>query len=305
MTRYLSLVSGNHLNPETYENFISELFAGTSIEVDIIETKQLEKMNCQLINAVGNASEFPPRIVILKRGESHRAFVGKGITYDTGGLSLKPTSNMDTMYYDMSGSATLVGAAYAMKDTQQAFKFILPIVENALGSKSYRPGDIYENMFGKTVEIGNTDAEGRLILADAAAVAIKKYQAKEIICIGTLTGAATVALGNEYSALLTEDEDLKNEIIKACEISGENAYPLPFTKAYEKKLVSKRADFNNISQKGEAGTITAWKFIQVMLPEGTKYVGWDIAASSGRKILASAGLLNNAIVVRSVLNLIK
>jgi len=259
----------------------------------------LKEKNLNLICAVGQAGEHLPKIIVLKKGKNPKlALVGKGIMYDTGGLSLKPTDNMMEMYYDMTGSAVVVGTFFGMIEKDIECYGVLALAENSIDSKSYRPGDIFSTAIGKTVEIGNTDAEGRLILADACYYIAKEKNVEEIICLATLTGAAQVALGSEYAALLTSHD--KSRLEESWTKTGDKIHGLPFDDSYIKYLKSSRADLNNISSKG-AGTITAWKFIETLIPKSVKFYGIDLAASLEKKDLKRSEIISNCLCVRSLI----
>lgn len=304
LCRYLSYLPANVLNPDTYEEFIVKLFQGTDVKVRVLRVDQLKELGMNLVLAVGNASQFAARVIILQKGENPKiAFVGKGVTFDTGGLSLKNTQNMEGMSYDMAGSAAVVTALFAYNGDVPVYG-VLPIVENSLGSKSYRPSDIFHTRSGKTVEVGNTDAEGRLILADAAHFAAEALGCKTIICVGTLTGAVKMALGCEYAALLSRDIPLIQALLAAWKQVGEKLHALPFDKEYEELACGKRADIRNVGN-GEAGTIFGWLFIKMLCPEGTRFAGIDIAFSSHKKNLSESDPLCNGLCVRAIIQFLE
>jgi leucyl aminopeptidase len=308
ITRYLSAIAAEDLNPETYEVFVRDLFKSSKVKIDVLDVKALQNLGLNLILAVGNASQTPPRILALKLGKTpKRALIGKGITYDTGGLSLKDTNNMITMYGDMTGSATVMSVMHYLRNRDDLSLYVLmPLAENSIGSRAYRPGDILKTVSGKTVEITNTDAEGRLILADAVAYASTELKCTEIITIATLTGAVSVCFGDEYAGLMSQDSKLANKLLISWGKTGEKLYELPFGSEYDSKLEdSKRADITN-SQKG-AGTILGGKFIEYLIPKknDVSYGHIDIAGSYCRKSLSRYSDLANGLSVRAMVNYIE
>jgi leucyl aminopeptidase len=248
----------------------------SKIKTTIFDKKKLEQEGFGLILAVSRASSLDPYLIqVSYKGapgsKEHIVLVGKGVTYDTGGLSLKPTDNMLTMKCDMSGAATVLGAvqtaaALGLKVNVTA---LVPTAENAIGSKSYKLGDVYKSYSGKTVEINNTDAEGRLILADALSYAAKNLKPTCMIDIASLTGAAVIALGEELSALFANDESLSKDLLAASEKTGELIWRLPLHPGYKESLKSEIADLINTSGR-DAGAMKAALFLQ----EFTSTVPW-------------------------------
>ncbi len=231
--------------------------------------KELEKMKMGLLLAVNKGSKVPPRLVVLKyRGnpgsKKSIACVGKGITFDSGGMNLKPSGHMETMRMDMAGAAAVL---YTLKTAAELglkknIYGVMPLTENMLSNDSYRPGDVFRSYNGKTVEVGNTDAEGRLILADALAFTEDKLKPDCIIDMATLTGACIVAFGETVAGLLSNSDDLAETISEAAEVTGEKVWRLPLFKDYEEPLKSDFADISNIPSKKEAGTIAAATFLK-------------------------------------------
>ena len=191
------------------------------------------------------------------------AFVGKGVCFDTGGISLKPAKFMEDMTYDMAGSAVVVGLmkTLALRKAKINAVGVVGLVENMPGGNAQRPGDIVKSYSGKTIEILNTDAEGRLVLADALSYT-EKYKPKFIVDLATLTGAIIVSLGSEYAGLFSNDDKLSSELIKAGEKVGEKVWRMPLHKNYDKLINSKNADMQNINYIGGAGSTTAAQFLQ-------------------------------------------
>lgn len=278
--RHLTNIPGSDLSPEKYSNFIQETFANSSsLKVDVIDTEQLEKMGCGLILGVGKAALEGPRIVHLSyrpaaeaMNKTHPwkkplALVGKGITFDTGGLDMKPSIGMRRMKKDMGGSASVAGLAMWAEQAQysQPLDMYLAIAENVVDAASYRPGDILRGMNGKTVEIHNTDAEGRLALADALCIAEKGWKDAKtpaaIINLATLTGAARVALGPEIGALYSTHKSLEDMIHHSALEIGDLLWPMPLYSDYRILLQSSVADFSNAAATPFAGSITAAIFL--------------------------------------------
>lgn len=250
------------------ERILSEVKKFPSkIEVKVFDKKRIEKEKMGLLLAVNRAScKDPCLLQIDYRGPSktkeHIVFVGKGITYDTGGLSLKTTEGMKTMKSDMAGGAAILGAirTAASLDLGVHVTGLIPLAENCIGSNSYKLGDVYSSFSGLKVEITNTDAEGRLVLADAIGYAAQNLQPTCIVDVATLTGAAIIALGEDFSAFFSKEESLKVRFLDASEKSGELLWPMPLYAPYHKKLKSDIADLVNSGGR-EGGAITAALFL--------------------------------------------
>ena len=250
----------------------------------VLNETQMEKLGMNAILAVAKGSEQPPRLILLeykggKKNEDPIVLVGKGVTFDTGGISIKPALDMDHMKYDMSGAASVLGTIAAAAELQLPLNVvgIVPAVENMPDGKATRPGDIVTTMSGQTVEILNTDAEGRLILCDALTYA-ERYKPDVVIDIATLTGAVVVALGSHAHGLLSNHNPLTNDLLNAGRYSCDRAWELPLWDDYQDQLDSPFADMSNIGGK-EAGTITASCF----LSRFTKKMQWahlDVAGTA-------------------------
>jgi leucyl aminopeptidase len=246
---------------------------------------ECEKKGLHLFCAVGAGSEesCASKLITVEYdgnpgSKSRTCFVGKGVTYDTGGLTLKLTSGMMTMRGDMCGAGAVLALLKAVVALRPSVNivFVIPTTENVVAAKSFKPGDVYRGFSGKTVEITNTDAEGRLILADAVAYAEKTFSPSCIVDIATLTGAAIITFGYEYAAVVSEDESLVEKAIRAGLSSGEYTWQLPYNEDYKAYLKSSVADMSNAGPRG-AGTITAGVFIQNHIKE-TKFLHIDMAA---------------------------
>lgn len=262
---------------------------GTSVREIIGE--DLLRQNFPLIHAVGRASDVAPRLIDFTWGDTRApkvTLVGKGVVFDTGGLNLKPDNSMLLMKKDMGGAAAALTAADILMTmgANIRLRVIIPIVENSVAGSSFRPGDIYTSRKGLSVEIGNTDAEGRLVLADALALADEESP-DLIIDFATLTGAARVALGPDLPPFYTEQEDLAQGIASAGERVNDPVWRLPLWKPYAAMIESKVADLNNAGVGGFAGSITAALFLRRFVRETTPWVhfdiyGWNPAAKPGR-----------------------
>ena len=200
----------------------------------------------------------------VKNNSKPLAFVGKGVTFDTGGYSLKPARFMEDMTYDMAGSATVVGLmkSLALRKAKVNVVGVVGLVENMVSGNAQRPGDIVKSYSGKTIEILNTDAEGRLVLADALTYTEKKYKPKFIVDLATLTGAIIVSLGSEYAGLFSNNDELSKKIIQCWKNVEEKLWRMPLHKNYDKLINSKNADMQNINYVGGAGSTTAAQFLQ-------------------------------------------
>jgi leucyl aminopeptidase len=255
------------------------------VSVKVFKRKDLEKLGCGGIVGVGRGSKYEPRLVILeyKGGASKEkpvALVGKGVTYDTGGHSLKPGQYMRGMKQDLGGAATVLGAFAVLTALGVKRNIIaaLPVVENILSRDAYFPDDVLKMYNGLTVEVDNTDAEGRLILADALAYVEKIYEPQSMVNLATLTGAVFVAIGDDMAALLSNNKQLTAKLQKAAEAVGEPVWELPLHQRYKKKLESKIGNIVNCSSGLRAGTIEGGLFLQHFVTEKTPWCHMDIAS---------------------------
>jgi len=257
----------------------------SSIKTTVLDRKEIEKQKLGLIEAVAKGSHEEPALILVEyqgdpKSKEINAIVGKGVTYDTGGLNLKPTGGMETMRDDMSGGATVLGTIRAAAALKLPVNIIGAVgsTENAIGPKSYKPGDVYKSYSGVMVEITNTDAEGRLVLADTLSYVQKKYAPKRIIDIATLTGGAIIALGEEVSALMANDDTLANELIEAGEHTYERLWRLPLYEEYKDLMKSEVADIKN-SAKRKASPIQGGIFLQRFIDKGS-WAHIDIAGTA-------------------------
>jgi leucyl aminopeptidase len=257
------------------------------LSIDVLDEARMEQEGMGALLSVSAGSEQPAKLIILKytpRDAAEQqgdllAFVGKGVTFDSGGISLKPGENMELMKYDMTGGATVIGAMRAIAQLKPPIPVlgVVPATENLPSGKATKPGDVVRAMSGKTIEIINTDAEGRLILADAIAYA-KKLGATRIIDMATLTGAVSIALGDVNAAILGTDQELIDEVIEAGREVGERFWQLPLDKEYSRQIKSDIADIKNTGGR-KAGTITAAAFLKEFA-EGVSWAHLDIAGTA-------------------------
>ncbi|KSW12573.1 peptidase M17 [Pyrodictium occultum] len=279
LARDLANAPANIMGPDGLEDAARELAKRLGLGIRVLHRGELESLGMGGILAVGSGSDKEPRLIVLEyHGGGRRvAVVGKAVAFDSGGLDLKPSQYMLEMKYDKSGGAAAMGiiAAAARLRLPVELVALIPAVENMPSGRSYKPLDVIKMYNGLTVEVGNTDAEGRLILADALAYAAEKYKPDAMIDLATLTGAAVVALGNHAAALMSNNEDLASGIEKAAWAAGEPAWRLPMWPVYEKQLESKVADTNNIGGRW-AGAITAAKFLEKFV-DGRPWAHLDIA----------------------------
>jgi leucyl aminopeptidase len=247
-------------------------------------------MGYTLLYNVGRGSEFQPRMAVIKytpartRIKEHIVLIGKGMTFDTGGLCIKPGDNMPDMNNDMGGAAAVIGAMHAISTLKLPVRVtaIIPSAHNAVDGAAYHPGAIIRSKSGKTVFIGNTDAEGRLILADAMARAGEEG-ADIIIDVATLTGACAIALGPRLAGLFTDDAQLRDVLLASGEATGDNVWPLPLWREYEAFLKHHLADLNNIasgSARRYGGATHGANFIKAFVPENARWAHLDIAATA-------------------------
>ena len=278
----------NILHPTEMANRAKKMAKDYGLKYEVLDEAKMKKMGMNSLLSVSLGSEQPAKLIILKyepkkstgkKGEL-LALVGKGITFDTGGISIKPAENMGAMKYDMSGGATVLGAMQAIGALQPSVPVlgIVGAVENMPDGKASRPSDVVTAMNGKTVEILNTDAEGRLVLADAVAYA-EKQGATKIVDMATLTGAVIIALGDLNTGIMGNDQDFVNEIIECGKETGENFWQLPVGKEYSKGIKSDIADVKNIGPSRKAGTIMAGVFIQEFIKDA-KWAHLDIAGTA-------------------------
>jgi leucyl aminopeptidase len=282
LTRELVTEPANIIYPESFVERCRDL-AKLGIELDVLDTTQMKKLGMGALLGVAQGSVREPRLLVLrwnggKDGDAPVAFVGKGVTFDTGGISIKPAQGMESMKWDMGGAGAVVGAmkALALRKAKANIVGICGLVENMPGGNAQRPGDVVTTMSGQTVEVINTDAEGRLVLADAVAYVQRTYKPTTIIDLATLTGAILISLGHEFAGLFTPDDELAGELMKAADGSGDKLWRMPLGDAFDRLLDSDIADMKNVGPR-EGGSVTAAQFIKRFIEDGVKWAHLDIA----------------------------
>ena len=295
-TRDLVSEPGNVLHPDEYAKRISSL-KKYGLKINIYDEKKLKKLGMNTLLGVGQGSVRGSYLVTmewngLKDKSNPLAFVGKGVCFDTGGISLKPAKFMEDMTYDMAGSAVVVGLmkTLALRKAKINAVGVVGLVENMPGGKALKPGDILKSYSGKTVEVLNTDAEGRLVLADALTYTEKKFNPKFIIDLATLTGAIIVSLGSEYAGLFSNNDKLSKQLVDVGENVEEKVWRMPLNKNFDKLIDSKNADMQNINYVGGAGSTTAAQFLQRFILNKTPWAHLDIAGMAFSKY---GGALNS------------
>jgi len=287
---------GNILHPDEYAKRINTL-KKFGLKINIYDEKKLKKLGMNALLGVGQGSIRGSYLVTMewngsKNNSKPLAFVGKGVCFDTGGISLKPAKFMEDMTYDMAGSATVVGLMknLALRKAKINAVGVVGLVENMPGGNAQRPGDIVKSYSGKTIEILNTDAEGRLVLADAITFTEKKFKPRLMVDLATLTGAIIVSLGSEYAGLFSNDDKLSNQLIEAGDKVDEKLWRMPLHKNFDKLIDSKNADMQNINYVGGAGSTTAAQFLQRFVLNKTPWAHLDIAGMAFSKY---GGALNS------------
>jgi leucyl aminopeptidase len=287
---------GNILHPDEYAKRINSL-KKFGLKIVIYDEKKLKKLGMNALLGVGQGSIRGSYLVTMewngaKNNSKPLAFVGKGVCFDTGGISLKPAKFMEDMTYDMAGSATVVGLMknLAIRKAKINAVGVVGLVENMPGGNAQRPGDIVKSYSGKTIEILNTDAEGRLVLADALTFTEKKFKPEFMVDLATLTGAIIVSLGSEYAGLFSNNDRLSKQLLNAGEKVEEKLWRMPLHKNFDKLINSKNADMQNINYVGGAGSTTAAQFLQRFILNKTPWAHLDIAGMAFSKY---GGALNS------------
>lgn len=282
-TRNLVAEPANKLYPMSFVEKCREAFAGTGAELIVLDDDQMAALGMGSLLGVGQGSEQPSRILAIKwmggkPDDAPIAFVGKGVTFDTGGISLKPGPGMGDMKWDMGGSGAVVGAmlTLAKRKAKANVVGVVGLVENMPDGKAQRPGDIVTSMSGQTIEVLNTDAEGRLVLADVLTWTQREFSPSRIVDLATLTGAMIISLGKEHGGLFANDDQLAEDLLEAGTQVGDKLWRFPLSPAYDKLINSPIADMQNIGPQG-AGSITAAQFLQRFIENDTPWAHLDIA----------------------------
>jgi leucyl aminopeptidase len=295
LTRDLVSEPPNVLYPESFAARAKKELTPLGIKVQILTDKQMEKMGMGALMSVGKGSARPPRMVIMQYDGAPKsasaaakkpvAFVGKGITFDTGGISLKPGPGMEDMKWDMAGAGVVTGLMKALAGRKAKLNAvgIIALAENMPSDRASRPSDVVTSLSGQTVEILNTDAEGRLVLADALWHVQEKFKPKTVIDLATLTGAIIIALGNEYAGVFSNDEELSARLVETGAELKEKTWHMPMCKAWDKAIDSDIADMKNIGGDRGAGSATAAAFLARFIKDGTSWAHLDIAGMAWSK----------------------
>ena len=288
-TRNLVTTPPNILNPKNFSDQIKKL-SKVGLKIEILDEKKLKKIGMNALLGVGQGSANKSYVAIMrwdggKKSSRPLGFIGKGVCFDTGGISLKPARFMEEMKYDMAGAGTVVGLmkTLAVRKAKVNAVGIVGLVENMPDGNAQRPGDVVKSYSGKTIEIFNTDAEGRLVLADLLTYAEKRFKPKFMINLATLTGAIIISLGNEYAGLFSNNDQLADRINKVGYKDNEKAWRLPLNKNFDKLIDSQIADVQNINYSGGAGSITAAQFLQRFILNKTPWAHLDIAGMAWTK----------------------
>jgi len=282
-TRTLVTDPPNVIYPESFVERCRKRFEGTGAELSFLTEAEMAALGMGALVGVSLGSERDARLLVIKwsggkKGAAPTVFVGKGVTFDTGGISIKPAAGMEDMKWDMGGAGAVAGAmlSLALRKSPANVVGVCGLVENMPDGKAMRPGDVVTTMSGQTVEVINTDAEGRLVLCDAITWAQKELKPAQVIDLATLTGAMIISLGHEHGGLFANDDGLADKLTRAGLASGDKLWRFPLSPAYDKLLDSPIADMKNVGPRW-GGSITAAQFIQRFVDEGTPWAHLDIA----------------------------
>ena len=283
LTRELVTEPANIIYPESFVERVTKRLAGSGMTVRVLDDKEMAKLGMGALLGVAQGSRKPARLLVMEwnggaAGGKPTAFVGKGVTFDTGGISIKPAANMEDMKWDMGGAGAVAGAMLAIAGRKAKANVIgvCGLVENMPDGNAQRPGDVVTSMSGQTIEVINTDAEGRLVLCDCITWVQQEYQPTAIVDLATLTGAIIVSLGHEQAGIFSNDEALAGKLIAAGDVSGDKLWRMPLGAAYNKLIDSPIADMKNVGPR-EGGSITAAQFIQRFVDTGIPWAHLDIA----------------------------
>ncbi len=282
-TKKLITLPANILYPESFVALCQEAFEGTGAEITVLDDDAMGELGMGALLGVGQGSVRPARLLAIRwnggaNDEKPTAFVGKGVTFDTGGISLKPPPGMEDMKWDMGGAGAVAGGMLALvtRKAKANVVAVMGLVENMPDGKAMRPGDVVTTMSGQTVEVLNTDAEGRLVLCDALHWTQEEFKPARIVDFATLTGAMIIALGNEYAGVFSNDDDLAEQLMTAGGTTGDKLWRLPIDPAYDKLIDSPIADIKNVGPR-QAGSITAAQFLHRFIQKGTPWAHCDVA----------------------------
>ena len=283
LTRELVTEPANIIYPESFVDRFRAAAKGTRLEIEVLGQAEMEQLGMGALLGVSQGSRRAPQLLVIRwnggePGTTATAFVGKGVTFDTGGISIKPAQNMEMMKWDMGGAGAVAGAmlTLAKRNARANVVGVCGLVENMPDGNAQRPGDVVTTMSGQTVEVINTDAEGRLVLCDALTWVQQNVKPKVIVDLATLTGAMVISLGHEYAGIFANDDKLAANLIKAGETTGDKLWRQPMGDAYDRLIDSPIADMKNVGPR-EAGSITAAQFIKRYIDDGVAWAHLDIA----------------------------
>jgi leucyl aminopeptidase len=286
LTRELVTEPANIIYPETFVERVKASVKGSGLELEVLDRAAMDKLGMGALLGVAQGSVREARLLVLKwngggKGAPPTAFVGKGVTFDTGGISIKPAAGMEAMKWDMGGAGAVAGAlkALALRKARANIVGICGLVENMPGGNAQRPGDVVTTMSGQTVEVINTDAEGRLVLADAVTYVQRNFTPSTIIDLATLTGAILISLGHEWAGLFSNNDDLAGRLQAAGDESGDKLWRMPLAEPFDRLIDSPIADMKNVGPR-EGGSITAAQFIQRFIENGVKWAHVDMAGKA-------------------------
>jgi len=286
LTRELVTEPANIIYPQSFVERVRASLKDTGLEVEVLDRAAMEKLGMGALLGVAQGSVREARLLILKwngggKGGQPVAFVGKGVTFDTGGISIKPAQGMEAMKWDMGGAGAVAGAmkALALRKAKANIVGICGLVENMPGGNAQRPGDVVTTMSGQTVEVINTDAEGRLVLADAVTYVQRNFKPSTIVDLATLTGAILISLGHEWAGLFSNNDELAAQLQHVGEDSGDRLWRMPLAEPFDRLIDSPIADMKNVGPR-EGGSITAAQFIQRFIENGTRWAHVDMAGKA-------------------------
>jgi leucyl aminopeptidase len=286
LTRELVTEPANIIYPESFVERVTKSLEGSGVEIEVLDRKAMEKLGMGALLGVAQGSIREGRLLILRwngggKGGQPVAFVGKGVTFDTGGISIKPAAGMEAMKWDMGGAGAVAGAikAIALRKAKVNVVGICGMVENMPGGNAQRPGDVVTTMSGQTVEVINTDAEGRLVLADAITYVQRTYKPSTVIDLATLTGAILISLGHEWAGLFSNNDELAGQLMKTGDESGDKLWRMPLAEPFDRLIDSPIADMKNVGPR-EGGSITAAQFIQRFVENGVRWAHIDMAGKA-------------------------
>ncbi|WP_294172812.1 leucyl aminopeptidase [uncultured Sphingomonas sp.] len=283
LTRELVTEPANVIYPESFVDRCRAAMEGSGLEIEVLDGPAMEQHGMGALLGVSLGSVREPRLLIMRwnggqDGTAPIALIGKGVTFDTGGISIKPAAGMESMKWDMGGAGAVVGAmlAIAGRKAKANVVGVCGLVENMPDGKAQRPGDVVTSMNGQTIEVINTDAEGRLVLADAITYTQQQFSPKVMVDLATLTGAMVISLGHEFAGVFSNDDQLAADLQAAGTASGDKLWRMPLGEAYDRLIDSPIADIKNVGPR-EGGSITAAQFLQRFVEEGVKWAHLDVA----------------------------